>query len=94
MKKTPYYADLNEFWVIGDPVAKAFMGWAAGYHECYIDLNSPSRAEKFPTYREARKYMKYDKDAARWVEQHGGSRLVKPLRCRTSVVVYGPGTRP
>lgn len=94
MKNTPCYADSDEFWVVGDLVAKAFMGWGGECHQCYIDFGDPSRAERFFTYREAQKLMKSDEDAAEWVRQHGGSRFVKPLRCRKSVVVYPPGMRP
>ena len=94
MKNTMCYADLDEFWVVGDFVAKAFMGWGGECHQCYIDICDPSRAERFSTYREALKYMSSDEDAAEWVKQHGGSRFAKPLRCRKTVIVYGPGTRP
>ena len=84
------YADLDEFWVVGEFVAKAFMTWGGELHGCYIDGADPREAEHFSSYREARKYMKND-DAATWVKQHGGSRFAKPLRCRNSVVVYPPG---
>lgn len=93
MKRTPCYADLDEFWVIGDFVAKAFMAWGGDCHG-YVDGADPCEAEVFLSYREARRFMKLDEDAAKWVEQHGGSRFVKPLRCRQSVVVYPPGRRP
>ena len=42
MKKTPRYADLDEFWVIGDFVAKAFMGWGGECRRCYVDSGDPS----------------------------------------------------
>lgn len=94
MKKTePYYADLNEFWVIGDFATKVFMGWGGEYHQCYIDYVDPSEAEKFSTYKEALQYMKSDEDTSEWVEEHGGRRFAGPLRCRKSVVVYPPGRR-
>lgn len=94
MKGDPCYADLDEFWVVGDFVAKAFMTWGGDCHGCYIDGADPCEAEHFSSYREARKFMKHDEDAAKWVKQHGGSRFAKPLRCRKSVVVYPPGRRP
>lgn len=96
MKKTPCCAGLDEFWVIGDFVAKAFMGWGWGgeCRQCYIDFGDPSRAERFFSYREAQKFARSDEDAVEWAKQHGGSRFVKPLRCRKSVVVYPPGRRP
>lgn len=94
MKNIPCYDDLDEFWIIGDFIAKAFMGWGGEWHQCYIDFGDPSRAERLSTYREARKFMRSDENAAKWIEQHGGSRFAKPLRCRKSVVVYGPGMRP
>lgn len=94
MKGDPCYADLDEFWVVGDFVAKAFMTWGGDCHGCYIDGADPCEAERFSSYREARKFMKHDEDAAAWVKQHGGSRFAKPLRCRKSVVVYPPGRRP
>lgn len=95
MKKTePCYADLDEFWVVGDFIAKAFMGWGGDYHQCYVDFGGPLGAEKFSTYREAQKFMRSDEDAAEWVKEHGGSRFVKPLKCCKSVVVYPPGRRP
>lgn len=94
MKKTPCYADLDEFWVVGDFVAKAFMAWGGDCHGCYIDGADPCEAEHFSSYREARRFMKRDEDAAEWVRDHGGSRSAKPLRCRKSVVVYPPGARP
>ena len=94
MKSSPCYEDLDEFWVIGDFAAKAFMGWGGEWHKCYIDFGDPSKAEKFSSYREARKFMKSDDDAAKWVKDHCGSQVVKPLRCRRSVVVYPPGVRP
>lgn len=94
MKKATRYSDLDEFWVVGDFVAKAFMAWGGDCHGCYIDGADPCEAECFSSYREARKYMKRDGDAAEWVKQHGGSRFAKPLRCRKSVVVYPPGARP
>jgi hypothetical protein len=94
MKKTSRYSDLDEFWVVGDLVAKAFMGWGGECCQCYIDFGDPSKAERFSTYKEALKYMKHDEDAAEWVKDHGGSRFAKPLRCRKSVVVYPPGVRP
>ena len=94
MKGRPCYDDLDEFWVVGDFVAKAFMGWGGECRQCYIDVGNPTGAERFSTYREALKRMKSDEDAAEWVKDHGGSRFVKPLRCRKSVVVYPPGVRP
>ena len=94
MKSEPCYADLDEFWVVGDFIAKEYMHWGGERHGCYVDSGDPLDAERFSSYREARKFMKSDEDAARWVKQHGGSRFAKPLRCRRSVVVYGPGTRP
>lgn len=94
MKGNPCYVDLDEFWVVGDFIAKAFMNWGGEHHQCYVDCGDPLRAERFSTYREARKYMKRDKDAAEWVKEHGGSRFAKPLRCCKSVVVYPPGVRP
>lgn len=101
MKKTPCYADLDEFWIVGDFVANVFMGWGNVFmgwggecHQCYIDFGDPARAERFSSYREARKFMKSDEDAAKWVKDHGGGWSVKPLRCRKSVVVYPPGRRP
>ena len=93
MKGDKCYSDLDEFWVVGDLVAKVFMGWGE-HNQCYLDFFDPSRAESFSTYKEALKYMKSDEDAAKWVKDHGGSRFVKPLRCRKSVVVYPPGVRP
>lgn len=94
MKKMTYYSDLDEFWVVGDLVAQAFMGWGGECHQCYIDFGDPSRAEHFSSYKEALEYMKSDEDAAEWVREHGGSRFAKPLRCCKSVVVYPPGVRP
>lgn len=93
MKTDPWY-DLDEFWVIGDLMAKAFMGWGGERRQCYIDFGDPSRAERFSTYREAQKFMKSDEDAAEWVKEHDGPRFARPLRCRRSVVVYPPGRRP
>lgn len=94
MKRTPNYEDLDEFWVVGNFVAKEYMHWGGECHGCYIDGADPCKAERFSTYGEARKYIKSDKDAAAWVKQHGGSRFAKPLRCRKSVIVYPPGRRP
>ena len=94
MKGDQCYSDLDEFWVVGDLVAKAFMGWGGECHQCYIDFGDPLRAERFLTYKEALKHMKSDEDAAKWVKEHGGSRFAKPLRCRKSAVVYPPGVRP
>lgn len=94
MNKTPGWQDLDEFWVVGDFVAKVFMGWGGESRQCYIDFGDPSRAERFSTCKEARKFMKSDEDAAKWVKEHGGPREVRPLRCRKSVVVYPPGMRP
>lgn len=88
------YSDRDEFWVVGDFVAKIFMGWGGECRQCYVDFSDPSRAERFPSYREALKFMKSDEDAANWVEKQGGRIFVKPLRCRKSVVVYPPGMRP
>lgn len=93
MKGTPCYADLDEFWVIGDFLAKKFMGWGGGYLNCYVEFNGPLGAERFSSYREALRYMNTDEDAAEWVKKHGGSRFARPLRCRTSVVVYPPRTK-
>lgn len=94
MKGSKCYSSSDEFWVVGDFVAGVFMGWGGRSHQCYIDFDDPSRAERFLTYKEALKYMKSDEDAAEWVKEHGGSRFAKPLRCRKSVVVYPPGVRP
>ena len=94
MKKATRYSDRNEFWVVGDFVAKAFLGWGGECHQCYVDFGDPSGAEWFSSYKEALKFMKSDEDAAEWVKEHGGSRFVKPLRCRKSIVVYPPGRRP
>lgn len=94
MKKKQYYTDLDEFWIIGDFIASVFMGWGGKCHQCYIDFGDPLRAEKFSTCREARKFMKSDEDVAKWVKEHGGSQFAKPLRCRKSLVVYPPGSRP
>lgn len=94
MKATQCYTDQDEFWVIGDFVAKVFMGWGGKCHQCYIDFGDPSSAEKFSSYREARKFMKSDEDVAKWVKEHGGRYFAKPLRCRKSLVVYPPGSRP
>ena len=88
------YSDLDEFWVVGDFFAEVFMTWGGEIHQCYVDLSDPLRAERFSTYTEARKFMKHNEDAAKWVKEHGGSRFAKPLRCRKSVVVYPPGRRP
>lgn len=93
MKTKPRYADLDEFWIIGDFVANVFMGWGGEIRQCYIDFGDPSRAERFSTYKEALKFMKSDEDAAVWVKEHGGSWFAKPLRCRKSVVVYPPGRK-
>lgn len=93
MNTKPCYSDLDEFWVIGDFVAKAFMTWGGDRRGCYIDGEDPFEAEHFSGFREARRFMKFDEDAAAWVKQHGGSRFAKPLRCRKSVVVYPPGSR-
>lgn len=93
MKGDECYNDLDEFWVVGDFVADVFIGWDDETHR-YVDFRYPSRAERFSTYMEARKFMKHNEDAAEWVKEHGGSRFVKPLRCRKSVVVYPPGVRP
>ena len=43
MKGTPCYADLDEFWVVGDFVAKAFMTWGGDCHGCYIDGADPAK---------------------------------------------------
>lgn len=94
MKTKPCYADLDEFWVVGDFVAKAFMGWGGECHQCYIDFDDPSGAERFSTYKEALMFMKTDEDAVEWVKEHGGNRFAKPLRCRKSVVVYPPRCQP
>lgn len=94
MSRRACYSDLDEFWVIGDFVAKEFMTWGGECHGCYIVGADPMRAERFSTYREALKFMKSDKAAAKWVEELGGPIFVKPLRCRKSVVVYPPGVRP
>ena len=91
MKTKPCYTDLDEFWIVGDFVAKVFMGWGGRCHQCYIDFCDPSRAARFFTYRDALKFMKSDEDAAKWVHEHGGNQFVKPLRCCKSVVVYQPG---
>ena len=94
MKRGKFYSDLDEFWVVGDLIAKTFMGWGGECRQCYVDFGDPSKAERFSTYKEALKYTRSDEDAAKWVEEHGGSRLTKPLRCRKSVVVYHQGARP
>lgn len=88
------YSDLDEFWVVGDSVAKVFMGWGGECRQCYVDFCDPSRAERFSSYRDALKFMKSDEDAVDWVKNQGGHIFVKPLRCRKSVVVYSPGVRP
>lgn len=93
-KTTPGWQDLDEFWVVGDFVAKVFMGWGGERYRRYINLGDPLRAEKFSSYRVAQKFIKQDKDAAEWVKENGGPSSVKPLRCRKSVVVYPPGMRP
>lgn len=93
-KGTGYMSkDMDEFWVVGDFVAKAFMTWGGECHGCYIDGSDPDKAEKFTSYTHARKYMNRNEEAAEWVKGHGGSRFAKPLRCRKSVVVYPPGVR-
>ena len=94
MKTDPCYADLDEFWVIGDFVAKSFMTWGGDHHGCYIDGADPLRAERFSSYKEAMKYATKEKDAREWVKEHDGLKFAKPLRCRRSVVVYPPGRRP
>lgn len=94
MKRGKFYSDLDEFWVVGDLIAKTFMGWGGECIQCYVDFGDPSKAERFSTYKEALKYTRSDEDAAKWVEDHGGSRFAKPLRCRKSVVVYHQGARP
>lgn len=92
MKKT--HLDTDEFWVIGDFLGKVFAKWGGDGHGCYIDSSDPTETEKFSSYKEARKFVNHDEDAVEWAKQHGGSRFVKPLRCRRSVVVYPPGVRP
>lgn len=92
MKKT--HLDTDEFWVIGDFLEKVFAKWGGDGHGCYIDSSDPAEAERFSTYREAQRFMRLDEDAAERVKEHGGRRFAKPLRCRKSVIVYPPGTRP
>ena len=94
MKKATCYSDRDEFWVVGDFVAKTFMTWGGDHHGCYIDGADPCEAERFSSYREALKYASKRADASEWVKEHGGPRFAKPLRCRKSVVVYPPGRRP
>lgn len=94
MKKMPNYSDLDEFWVIGDFLAKVFARWGGDIHGCYIDCSDPAKAERFGSYLEAQNYCWHDEDILEWKRQHGGSRFVKPLRCRFQVTVYKPGTKP
>lgn len=85
------YVDEDEFWVVGDFLARQFMEWGGEGHMCYVDGCDPLRAERFSTWREARRFMHDDEDAAQWVADHGGPRFAKPLKCRKCVVVYPPG---
>ena len=85
--------DTEEFWIVGDFVAQVFVRWGGTGHECYVDCFDPAKAERFDTYREARKYCFHDADMVRWRKAYRDPKAVKPLRCRVQVAVYPPGTR-
>lgn len=92
------HLDTEEFWIVGDFVARVFARWGGEahrcYHGCYVDCSDPTEAERFYAYREAQKYCCHEKDMVRWRKSQRDPKAVRPLRCRVQVVVYGPGMKP
>ena len=87
------HLDTDEFWVIGDFLAKTFARWGSG-HGRYIDSADPARAERFDSYLEAQNYCWHDKGILEWKKKQRDPEAVRPLRCRVQVRVYRPGERP
>ena len=92
MRKT--HLDTDEFWVIGDYVARVFAEWGGDCHGCYVDSSDPASAERFDSYREAQEACFHDEDILEWKKDQRDPKAVKPLRCRVQVAVYGPGMKP
>ena len=87
--------DTEEFWIVGDFVARVFARWGRiGHGGGYLDCHDPAQAERFDTYRKALKYCCHEADMVRWRKSHRDPKAVKPLRCRVQVAVYPPGSRP
>jgi hypothetical protein len=87
------HLDTEEFWIIGDFLGKVFAKWGGNGHGCYIDSSDPAKAERFDSYRQARRFCR-DDDIVEWKKSQRDPKAVRPLRCRVQVVVYGPGMKP
>ena len=84
----------EEFWIVGDFVARTFARWGGDHHGCYIDCSDPAGAEQFDTYWDALKHCCHEADMVKWRKSRRDPKAVKPLRCRVQVAVYPPGARP
>lgn len=86
--------DTEEFWIVGDFVARTFAHWGGPNHQCYIDCSDPVKAERFDSYLEAQNYCYHDGNMVLWRKSQRDPKAVRPLRCRVQVAVYPPGRKP